>query len=117
MKLNHLDVQVPDVQACAAFFTTHFDFTQVSNPHSPAIAILTGEGPFTLVLQHHPKPEYPEGFHLGFLVDDVHTVHEHRARLVAANLSPSAVQVNGRGTMFYLRAPGGVLVEVSHRGR
>ena len=115
MLLNHLDLQVPDVRETAAFFEAHFGFRQQGNQGSPAIAILMGDGPFTLVLQHRDDSQYPEGFHLGFIVETPDEVHARHAQLRAAGVDCSDVQVNGRGTMTYLRAPGGVLVEVSCR--
>lgn len=118
MKLNHLDLQVPDVRATAAFLVRHFGLVQTSNPHSPAIAILSDEEGFTLVLQQR-APEsagYPEGFHIGFLVDAVETVHGRHAQLRAEPASRcSDVMVNGRGTLFFCTAPGDILVEVSCR--
>jgi hypothetical protein len=64
---------------------------------------------------HGATLAYPEGFHIGFLVDDVAAVHAHHARLAAAGAAPGAVTTNNRGTMFYLHAPGDLLVEVSCR--
>jgi catechol 2,3-dioxygenase-like lactoylglutathione lyase family enzyme len=117
VKLNHLDLQVPDVVDTAAWFARHFDFTIVSNPTSPAIIILRGDDGFSLVLQRRrdDDPAYPEGFHIGFLVDDVATVRATRARLAAAGAAPGDVTTSNRGTMFYLYAPGKILVEVSCR--
>ena len=115
MKLNHLDLQVPDVQSTASFFVTHFDFTHQSNRKSPAIAILSGSDGFTLVLQRNEDDEpYPDGFHLGFLVDDDAAVEAAHARLKAANVSCSEPIRNGRGLAIYVAAPGDLLVEVSH---
>jgi catechol 2,3-dioxygenase-like lactoylglutathione lyase family enzyme len=115
MHLNHLDLQVSDVQAHAAFFERFFAFEHRSNRSSPAIAILAGEGGFTLVLQKKKKDDelYPEGFHCGFIVDDVALVEEAHQRLVDANVEVSDVIVNGRGTMIYCRTPDGIVVEVS----
>ena len=119
MKLNHLDIQVPDPRETAAFFALHFQFVQLGNQHSPAIAILEGPGPFTLVIQKckDPSEKYPEGFHVGFIVDDVAAVHAKHAAIKTALPELGDVQVSGRGTMFYFLAPGGVLVEVSCRAR
>jgi catechol 2,3-dioxygenase-like lactoylglutathione lyase family enzyme len=115
MHLNHLDLQVTDVQAHAAFFERFFDFVHRSNRASPAIAILEGDGGFTLVLQRKKRDDerYPEGFHVGFVVDDVGLVEDARARLVAGGAVVSDVIVNGRGTMIYCETPDGILVEVS----
>lgn len=117
MKLNHLDLQVPDVPEAAAFFARHFQFEQHGNRQSPAIAILLGEDGFVLVLQRRrdPTERYPEGFHIGFLVADEAVVREKHAELRAAGVACGDVAVNGRGVMFYFEAPGGVLVEVSKR--
>jgi catechol 2,3-dioxygenase-like lactoylglutathione lyase family enzyme len=116
MVLNHVDLQVPDVRAAAALFVRLFQFEQVSNAASPAIAILRGEGGVTLVLQRRvDERPWPEGFHVGFIVDDVQRVHDFHARAsVEPEVQCSDVQVNGRGTMVYCRFSG-LLVEVSVR--
>jgi len=118
LRLNHVDLQVPDVQRLAALFVRHFGFERRSNDHSPAIAILADRHGFVLVIQRRRDGEaYPESFHVGFLVDDLAIVHAMHARLAADEtidrLGP--IDVNARGTMFYLRAPGDILIEVSCR--
>jgi catechol 2,3-dioxygenase-like lactoylglutathione lyase family enzyme len=117
MKLNHLDLQTTDVQALAAFFVDHFDLTRHSNDRSLAIAILGDEAGFTLVIQRHAAPVYPESFHIGFIHDAVAPVRAHRDRLLAAGLAAGELSADNRGTRFYLKAPGGLLVEVSAPAR
>ena len=56
MKLNHLDLQVPDVQHTARFFERYFDFEHTSNRASPAIAILSDRHGLVLVLQKLKDP-------------------------------------------------------------
>lgn len=115
MVLNHVDLQVHDVQQFANVFVRLFNFQLLSNPHSPAIAILRGDGDFTLVLQRRKDERpWPDGFHVGFIVDDVAKVHDFHSRAMAEGLAPSPVQTNGRGTMTYCRVED-VLVEVSVR--
>ena len=114
MILNHLDLQVLDVQSSARFFERYFGLAVRSNPSSPALLILTDSNGFVLVLQRAQlPPPYPAGFHVGFLVDDVARVRDLHARAVADGLQVSEVIVNGRGTMIYLTAPEGYYVEVS----
>lgn len=114
MKLNHLDLQVRDVTASAAFFERYFGLCVRSNPSSPALVIMTDESGFVLVLQRAKADErYPEGFHLGFLLDEVAHVRALHARARADGIPVSDVIVNGRGTMIYLGAPEGYYVEVS----
>lgn len=115
--LNHLDLQVDDVQRAAAFFVALFGFAQRSNHTSTAIAFLDDGHGFTLVLQkkRDPAESYPEGFHLGFLVNDIQQVHDFHARATAAGLTASPVETNARGTQTYCRTPDGLLIEVSKR--
>jgi len=114
MNLNHLDLQVHDVAATRVFFERYFGLKTQSNPGSPALVVLTDEAGFVLVLQRASDDQrYPEGFHLGFLVDQVETVRALHARAVAEGTPVSDVIVNGRGTMIYLTAPEGYFVEVS----
>ena len=116
MKLNHIDLQVPDVQEAAAFFAHWFGFVPTSSRTSAAIAILRGDPDFTLVLQRaRPGATYPDGFHIGFLVDDAETVVDFQRRARAGGLEVSDVERNGRGTMAYCYGPGRILVEVSCR--
>jgi catechol 2,3-dioxygenase-like lactoylglutathione lyase family enzyme len=116
VKLNHLDLQVSDVQRSVALFEPLLGLQLQSSRTSPALAILTdGEG-FTLVLQRRKNDAdtYPEGFHFGFFVDDVETVHRVQAEAKAHGaLQVSDVLENGRGVLVYLRTWDGLLVEVS----
>ncbi len=116
MKLNHVDLQVHDVQAAAALFTALFDFKLISNPTSPAIAILSGEGETTLVLQKRTDDApWPAGFHIGFIVDDISLVHDFHARAAGrAGLTISPVHTNGRGTQTWCTFQD-VVIEVSVR--
>ena len=114
MKLNHLDLQVSDVQALAGFLELHFGLVRLSNERSPAIAILHDGDGFTLVIQRSSDDRpYPDGFHIGFIHNAAETVRTHHARLVQAGLTVGPIDVNARGTRFYLTTPGGILVEVS----
>lgn len=119
MKLNHLDLQVPDVQRAAAFFERFLGFQHQSNRNSPAIAILSGEDGFVLVLQRKEDDaeSYPEGFHIGCLVEDEQTVFDVQTRWKEAGLAASEVDRNGRGLVAFCRTPDGILVEVSCRKR
>ncbi|MDB4927552.1 MAG: hypothetical protein JWM10_36 [Myxococcaceae bacterium] len=115
MQLNHIDLQVTDVVRSAAFFARYFGFRQTSNPASPAIAILAGDGGVVLVLQRRTDAApWPDGFHVGFLVEDAATVHAFRDAAHADGCEVSPVVTNGRGTMTYCRHDG-FLVEVGVR--
>ena len=116
MKLNHVDLQVPDVQEAAAFFERWFAFERQTKPSSPAIAILRGEGDFTLVLEQRAEGErYPGNFHVGFLLDNEADVIAFHRRAREGGLPISELQREGRAVLAYLRGPGDLLIEVSFR--
>jgi catechol 2,3-dioxygenase-like lactoylglutathione lyase family enzyme len=116
MKLNHLDLQVADVPRAVTFFEDAFGFQVQSNRRSSAIAFLDDGGGFVLVLQRKKSDtdRYPDGFHFGFLVDDVESVHSFHARARALGLETSDIIENGRGTQVYCSGPDGLLAEVGY---
>jgi hypothetical protein len=69
------------------------------------------------VIQRHEAPVYPEHFHIGFIHDALEPVRAHRDRLLAAGLGAGELGTDNRGTRFYLKAPGDLLVEVSTPAR
>ena len=119
MQLNHLDLPVPDVAATAAFFTTHFGVRLVDTRGNNGFALLLGEGGFALVLTRRRTEgaqDYPDNFHIGFLLDSDAAVDAAPARLQAAGVTDLPPVSFQRGaTLFYVHAPGAILVEVSHR--
>lgn len=112
MHLNHLDLQVTCVAQSVDFFERIFGLELRSNRRSPAIAILGDGAGFVLVLQRREAVVYPEGFHVGFLVDALEQVHAAHARATAAGLDATPVESDSRSTRFYCRAPDGYAVEV-----
>ena len=118
MRLNHLDLAVPDVAHTAAFFKAVFGFTEIeTRGKTGAMTLLESEG-FELVLTRASAdtPPYPKTFHVGFLVPAEQDVRDAYARLATAGTDlPEAPRLLRGRLMFYCRAPGGVLVEVSHR--
>ena len=114
MRLNHLDLLVRDVPASIAYFARYFGLTARTKLDSKALAVLTDGHGFVLVLQRQQDDcGYPEGFHLGFLLDDADEVRALQARARADGADVSDVIVNGRGTLVYFTAPEGYRVEVS----
>lgn len=116
MKLNHIDLQVNDVQETALFFERYFGFKLLTSRTATAVAVLHDEDGFSLVLQKlkNPTATYPEGFHIGFVQDDVMQVEAMFKKLKSAGTDVGeSLIVNNRGTMFYFKLPSGILVEVS----
>jgi len=125
VKLNHLDLQVADVQRSVLLFEQLLGLRLDSSRASPALAILSDGAGFTLVLQRRKNEAdaYADGFHLGFLLDDVEAVRSFHGRAKESGIvEVSEVIENGRGVLVYLRTWDGLLIEVSwqrlrhHRG-
>jgi catechol 2,3-dioxygenase-like lactoylglutathione lyase family enzyme len=119
MQLNHLDLSVPDVALTATFFKIAFGFVDIQTKGNGGMAILEGAGGFVLVLTRArptDRPLYPRTFHIGFLVSSEQDVKDAFQRLTAAGIDLTHPPGTVRGSlMFYCRAPGGILIEVSHR--
>jgi catechol 2,3-dioxygenase-like lactoylglutathione lyase family enzyme len=117
VKLNHLDLQVADVPRAVTFFEEAFGFQLQSNRRSSTIAILSDSDGFVLVLQRKKSrsDRYPDGFHFGFLMDDLESVHRFHSRAGELGLETSGIIDNGRGSHVYCTGPDGLLAEVSYR--
>jgi catechol-2,3-dioxygenase len=117
MQLNHIDLPVRDLNDAINYFIQGFGFERLEAP-CEGMAILRGDGGFVLVLNQCDGPAvYPAGFHIGFLQPSDDAVHAAYRRLADAGLPVPAPPVISYGVLaFYAEAPGGILIEVSHRG-
>ncbi|HEY0588439.1 MAG TPA: VOC family protein [Pseudoduganella sp.] len=115
MKLNHIDLPVTELDAAADYFQRGFGFERVRAP-AEGMAILRGDDGFALILQQADNVAYPPGFHIGFLQPSDDAVHAVYRRLADAGLpKPAAPAVSYGSLVFWCEAPGGILIEVSHR--
>ncbi|MEY2468464.1 MAG: hypothetical protein QOF21_1162 [Actinomycetota bacterium] len=88
MNLNHLNLRVRDVDACRKFYETYFQFTPAFEADG-GFFIRNGAG-FLLALI--PSPDHqplPDGFHIGFSLDDADAV-----LAMHANLGKAGVRVS-----------------------
>jgi len=117
MRLNHIDLCVPDVAAAAAFFSNGFGFTVLNIIGDHDMAILRGDGGFVIVLTREAEPVYPDAFHIGFLQESPDAVRRAYVRLLDAGIDvPSAPSEQYGALVFYCHVPGSVPVEISYRG-
>ena len=118
MRLNHLNLTVPDVPTSRDFFETYFGFRRVFERDGDTLVVLADESGFVLTLSNFSKVtevEYPGAFHIGFIQESREQVDEMYERLKAGGFdAKSPKEFHGAWT-FYLRAPGGFLVEVLHQ--
>jgi catechol 2,3-dioxygenase-like lactoylglutathione lyase family enzyme len=120
MRLNHLNLTVPDVSRTREFFETYFGFRCVTQKGRDALAVLMDESGFVLTLNNFDKATevaYPGAFHIGFMQESRERVDEiyQRLKLGGFDMEPPK-EFHGAWT-FYLRASGDFLVEVGHQHR
>jgi lactoylglutathione lyase len=119
MKLNHLNLSVPDVSAASQFFVDYFGLN-VRKKISDVMIILEDDDGFVLNLQHFKREvKYPDflGFHVGFKQPSREQVDRIYARMLEAGVAaPAPQELHGAWT-FYVKCPGGFFVEVYHQHR
>jgi catechol 2,3-dioxygenase-like lactoylglutathione lyase family enzyme len=121
MRLNHLDLHVPDVAATRDFFVVYFGFRLVEMRGRDGLAILEDNSGLQLVISN-PIAKFGSAdtptagwntYHIGFNLpssEDVDNIYNLlRAGGADVLKPPSAIRGEWR---FYCFAPGRVLVEV-----
>jgi lactoylglutathione lyase len=120
MRINHLNLAVPDVTKAREFFETYFGLKCVVERGRGAIAVLVDESGFVFALSNFDKAtsvEYPGAFHIGFMQDNRERVDEMYARLTADGFAAEPPKEFHGAWTFYFRGPGGIVVEVGHQHR
>lgn len=116
MKLNHLNLTVSDVSGAQAFLEAYFGFEPAFGPtQGNPVAVLTDGSGLLLSLmnpQDQDDVSYPGLFHIGFMQDSRADVDALYQRLNDAGFKiKPAHEFHGSYT-FYVKAPGGFLIEV-----
>jgi lactoylglutathione lyase len=120
MRVNHLNLTVPDVSQTREFFETFFGLKCVANLGRNALAVMIDESGFILTLNNFEKAsevEYPGAFHIGFMQDSRERVDEIYQQLKAGGYEAEPPKEFHGAWTFYFRAPGGFVVEVGHQHR
>ena len=116
MKINHMNLVVPNVVETANFFEKHFDF-KIQKTMGEIISILHGESDFVLIISNFPKTatfEYPADFHLGFYQPNEEKVLEVFDKLKRDNIELTQQPQKIRDRFgFYFYAPGKILIEIT----
>lgn len=124
MRLNHLDLHVPDVTATRDFFVKHFGFEPVETRGAAGLAILRDRGGLELVLSH-PIAKFggadtpsigANTYHIGFIQETKAQVDELYLALRedGAEIWHEPREMRS-GWLFYCFAPGRILIEVGWR--
>jgi catechol 2,3-dioxygenase-like lactoylglutathione lyase family enzyme len=124
MRLNHLDLHVPDVAATRDFFRDYLDFTEVETRGNNGLAILKDDAGLEFVISH-PVAKFggadtptvgANTYHIGFIQpsrEDVNGLFE-RLRAAGVEIQGEPQAIRG-GWLFYCFAPGRILIEIGWR--
>ena len=121
MRLNHLDLHVPDVAETRDFFVRYFGLVHVETRGLNGLAILHDDAGLELVISRPVEKfggaDTPTAghntYHIGFTLparEDVDALHAELVSVRAEIWSPPK-EIRG-GWLFYCFAPGRILVEV-----
>lgn len=116
MRVNHLNLAVPDVAATTRFFEEFFGLRTEERKGRDALAVLFDDSGLSLVLSNFDrkvKPEYPKDFHIGFIQKNREEVDAIYQRLHAAGHASKPPQIMHGSWGFYFHAPGDIQIEVS----
>ncbi|MDO7853827.1 VOC family protein [Hymenobacter convexus] len=114
MILNHLNLAVSDVPQTQAFFEKYFGLQAVTKSND-ALVVLRDAAGMVLTLSNFDRAaevRYPEHFHIGFVQASPDQVNELYQRLTADGFTIDPPRKFHGSWTFYLRAPGGIMVEI-----
>jgi catechol 2,3-dioxygenase-like lactoylglutathione lyase family enzyme len=116
MRLNHLNLTVPNVDETRDFMEKYFGFRRLVDRQN--LTVLSDESGFVLTLNNFGKAAavaYPKAFHIGFMQPNRQRVDEFYDRLKADGYDPAAPKEFHGAWTFYFNAPGGFMIEVFHQ--
>lgn len=110
MRLNHVNLAVSDVEPAKSFLMTYFGLRDMGGGNRN-MAFLQDDAGLVLSMFKGKDIVYPATFHIGFIQPSEAAVDEINARMKADGFDVAAPE-RSHGWTFYVRAPGGFLVEV-----
>lgn len=114
LKFNHLSFPSRDVPATAAFFEKHLEWHGTAMGRS---RVLKGHG-FDVVIEDAADRavNWPGNFHIGFELPTLASLRALFERFQHAGVELTTdLFAHERGSRFFCRVPGGVLVEINTR--
>ena len=115
MTLNHLNLAVTNVRETSEFLAKYFGLRAVdANVRDGTFAVMFDDGGLVLSLTQAKRASdvtYPPNFHIGFMQESEERVNRINRRLKADGFDVKPPKRLHAWT-FYLRAPGGFLIEV-----
>jgi lactoylglutathione lyase len=115
LRLNHVDLQVSDVDAARKFFETIFGLS-CTYQRQKQIAFFEDQTGFEFAVSNlfnSPPPVYPPDFHIGFILEHTSEVREIYDRLKRAGVALKLdLGVQGPNLVFQCVGPDSIPVEV-----
>jgi len=119
MNLNHVNLVVTDVAASRAFIENHFGFRCIVEKGADTFVGFANKGGMTLLLSNFDHVDdftCPHLFHIGFFIESDEAVNAPFERFRADGLEVGERKNFHGAWTFYLKAPGGLTVELAHQG-
>jgi lactoylglutathione lyase len=116
MRLNHVNLAVPDVAKTRNFFVEFFGLQCSETKGQDVLTVLRDDAGFILILSNFQKdvtPAYPRDFHVGFIQETDAQVTAIYDRMKSAGIDVAPPKHAHGSWGFYVTAPGGVTVEVA----
>jgi catechol 2,3-dioxygenase-like lactoylglutathione lyase family enzyme len=115
MRLNHIDLQVSDIDVATKFFETYFGL-RCTYRRQGQIAFLADDQGFEFGLsnlRNSSPPVYPPDFHIGFIQENVQQVREIYEQVKEAGVTIKFdLQEAGPNLVFQCLAPDSIPIEV-----
>lgn len=111
MNLNHLNLRVRDAEVCRDFYIEHFDFEAAFEAEG-GYFLRNADGFLLALVPASSHTRLPDGFHIGFGLDDGSEVRSAPRRLKGADLEVSDLDDHGDYVTFRCWDPDGTEIEV-----
>jgi catechol 2,3-dioxygenase-like lactoylglutathione lyase family enzyme len=115
VRLNHLNLQVSDVDAARKFFETFFNLNCTYQRHNQIAFFgdVTGFEFAVSNLFNSRPPAYPSDFHVGFVLESTADVRDLYNRLKAAGVAMKLdLGIQGPMLVFQCEGPDAIPIEV-----
>jgi catechol 2,3-dioxygenase-like lactoylglutathione lyase family enzyme len=116
MKLNHINLVVSNVEDSINLFETYFGFKCKDVKGDNVVAILKDPNDFTLVIMANKngQPNYPEAFHIGFMLESEDQVTETFAKLKVGGIAVGQEPRKIRDSFGFYFNFDNIMIEVGH---
>ncbi len=111
MDLNHLNLRVRDAVACRDFYLAHFGFEPAYEADG-GYFLRNADGFLLAVVPVTDHTPLPDGFHIGFGLDDGAAVEAAQRRLTSAGVRVGELETEDGYVTFRCWDPDGTEIEV-----